>query len=403
MTLFLYLDPGTGSLLLYALVGILTSLLFMARKYLNALRLLFLGRNADTGDGNKFGIVIYAENGHYYSTFRPLLEEFIRNRKEVFYVTSDSNDPVFALDSEYVRTICPGNQYRTFAFLNGITADIVVSTTPHLDIYMWKRSRNVKRYVHVFHDPGSIDTYEKYGLSFYDVIIGAVPECEMSQKWLDEKRGLPPKSYYTAGCMYLDLLVAERDSLKRSVPGRCVLYAPSWGARSSLRTCGEDIIAGLLDAGWTVIFRPHPQSLTVDGDRMARIKNRFCSGGRFIIDTNPSGMESMVNSDILISDFSGIIFDYSVLFGRPVLLAGGGAALSGYEAEDLPPELQFNVPATRRIARELTDADIPRIAEIAEEETAGHGQTAGRYPIPNLGCAGKKVYEIISGIEEGLR
>ncbi|MBQ9539260.1 MAG: CDP-glycerol glycerophosphotransferase family protein, partial [Treponema sp.] len=177
---------------------------------------------------------------------------------------------------------------------------------------------------------------------------------------------------------------------------------PSWGARSSLRTCGEDIIAGLLDAGWTVIFRPHPQSLTVDGDRLEKIRSRFRSNGRFRIDTAPSGMESMANSDIMVSDFSGVIFDYSILFGRPVLLASGGLSLTGYEAEDLPPELLFNVPVTKRITRELTENDIPHIAEIVEEELASSSGGRAPYTVPNLGHAGEKVYEVVSKIWEGL-
>ena len=402
MNLLLYLDPGTGSLLAYALAGILTSLLFMARNALTRLGLLLLGRHGDARPGGKFGIVIYAENGNYYGTFLPLLQEFIRNRKKVTYVTADRDDRVFGLDSEYVQAICPGNQYRTFAFLNGISADMVVSTTPHLDIYMWKRSKNVKRYVHVFHDPGSVDTYEKYGLSFYDVIIGAVPECEAAQRFLDERRGLPQKTYYTAGCMYLDLMVAERDSVRRNRGAGSVLYAPSWGAKSSLQAYGIQIIAGLLNAGHAVTFRPHPQSLSADRERIDLIGRRFGNNEKFKMDVNASGMEAMVNSDIMVSDFSSIIFDYSLLFAKPVLLASCQLGLQGYEAEDLPENLRFNVPMMRRISYELSADDIPSIAAIVERQLA-QDQKPTRYSVPNFGTAGKRTFEIISEIEEGLK
>ena len=403
MNLFLYLDPGTGSLLLYAVLGVCASLLFIAKKWLSGLKLLLLGRSKAKDAGDKFGIVIYAENGHYYNTFRPILEEFIKHRKPVTYVTSDRNDPALATGSEYVRAICPGNEYKTISFLNGLTADIVVSTTPHLDIYMWRRSKGVKRYVHLWHAPTSIDVYEKYALSFYDVIINAVPEAEAAQRYLDGKRKLPPKTYYTAGCTYFDPMLAGRDSSGSPPAGRSVLYAPSWGQRSSLRTYGEEIIRNLLDAGYSVTFRPHPQSLTADKDKVGLIKERFSGNGRFRIDTDASGMSSMAGSDLMISDFSGVIFDYRVLFGRPVLLASSGLRLGGYEVEDLPPELQYDIPVTKRITRELSEEDIPRIADVVREELGAGGEVRELPHVPNLGHAGEKVFGILQEIEEELR
>jgi hypothetical protein len=50
-----------------------------------------------------------------------------------------------------------------------MNADICLSTTPGLDVYQWKRSANVKRYVHILHAAG--DTMRPTGCSALIITI----------------------------------------------------------------------------------------------------------------------------------------------------------------------------------------------------------------------------------------
>ena len=47
----------------------------------------------------------------------------------------------------------------------------------------------------------------------------------------------------------------------------------------------------------------------------------------------------MHKSDCMITDFSGVMFDYLYLFNKPVILATVDAPVGGYEAEEIESEL----------------------------------------------------------------
>ena len=72
---FAYLDPGSGSLLVYFLIGALAtltysikSLIFKTKAYL---RKYMYGEKVDLK--KKRNIVFYSEGGHYWSTFKPVI------------------------------------------------------------------------------------------------------------------------------------------------------------------------------------------------------------------------------------------------------------------------------------------------------------------------------------------
>lgn len=402
-SLFLYLDPGTGSLLLYAILGVCTTLLFLLKKLYYKIKALIFGRGTVDSANKHYEYVIHSEGGRYFNSFSSIIDEFIKNKTKIVYVTPDEKDPAFEIKSEYIEVICPGNEFKTISFLNNISADIILSTTPHLDIYMWKKSKNVKKYVHIFHAPTSVDLYEKYALSFYDIIINSVEKTEETQKYLDEIRKLPCKQYYTAGCTYYDVMVKQRDDVKRTNQNKTVLYAPSWGLRSSLNTFGIEMIEKLLNSGFDVIFRPHPQSFISDKEKIELVQSKFGNNKQFTIDRNKTGMESMVNSDIMISDFSGVIFDYYYLFNKPVLLASLKVNTDGYEVEDLPEGKQFDIPVTKKITTELTENEIKNISDVVSKKISEKNESNDSVKIQNLGCAGKKIYEILVKIESELK
>jgi CDP-glycerol glycerophosphotransferase (TagB/SpsB family) len=60
----------------------------------------------------------------------------------------------------------------------------------------------------------------------------------------------------------------------------------------------------------------------------------------------------MAGSDVLITDLSGILFDYACLFGRPILLANSDADAGGQEGEDMSGAL-WDVMASKELAYAL--------------------------------------------------
>jgi hypothetical protein len=102
-----------------------------------------------------------------------------------------------------------------------------------------------------------------------------------------------------------------------------VLYAPTWTRFSSLNTIGEEVVAGLIDAGYRVLVKLHENSLdpafenSGGVDWAARLEPILARGDGHLIncaDASPW----LVASDVLITDHSSIGFEY-LLLDRPLI------------------------------------------------------------------------------------
>lgn len=342
-SLYAYLDPGTGSLLLYAIVGIASSLLFFLRNLgYSIVEFLFSKSSTRSTPKTLPDIVIHSEGGRYWQVFESILEAFSKKNIPVAYVTPEKNDPAFEWAKAHpsITVINPGNEMMTLSWLNHIETKLVLSTTPGLDVYMWKKSKKVKRYAHIFHSPTTVEFYEFFALSFYDDIICSGEFQKPGIIELDTKRNLEQKNFHIAGLSYYDYMLKEMKNLPEAKNSgkKTILYAPTWGLRSSLDNA-EQTIQILLDANYDVIFRPHPQSFISDKEIIDSILNTFKKNTAFLLDKNRTAIEAMHKSDCMITDFSGVMFDYLYLFNKPVILATVDAPVGGYEAEEIESEL----------------------------------------------------------------
>ena len=138
---------------------------------------------------------------------------------------------------EGLKAINPGKEAVTIAYMNAASAALVISTTPHLDVYMLKRSRRVKHYAHLFHAPTDVAFYEKYAFDYYDSLFTVGAFQERSIRQLEERRGLPRKELYKTGCTYFEYMLQEMKG--RPATGRqeglTVLYARDGGRGARYR------------------------------------------------------------------------------------------------------------------------------------------------------------------------
>jgi len=420
--LFAYLDPGTGSLLLYALVGVAASLIFALRNLWYRVReLFFAGRLRGKESNEAAEIVFHSEGGRYWQVFEPILAALETRGIDSVYVTPDPKDPAIAWARErsHLRAINPGNELMTIAWMNRLKARLVVSTTPNLDVYMWKRSPRAGRYLHLFHAPTTVEFYEKYALCFYDDILTVGPFQEKAIAELDRKRGLPAKRLYPVGLTYYDFMLRELRSLEAEGPAGggeaataersgkgSILYAPSWGSRSSLVLFGRDLVGQLLSCGYRVVLRPHPQSALSDREILSGILGAFGPNPLFSVDRNLTAIRAMSDSDFMVTDFSGVMFDYAYLFGKPIILAALETPVTGgYEAEDVDGPL-WDVESARRLSRPLPDdlGELPALVEeiMRDRERLMAGNLRFRdETVMNFGRAGEAVADCLENLLGG--
>jgi hypothetical protein len=396
----LYIDPGTGSILFSVLVGAAATLYFLLRALVLKLKIVFSGGRISPNAHYSWKYVIYCEGKQYWNVFRHIVEEFERNKTELRYLTSATDDPVFDSSWEYVKPEFIGEGNKAFAHLNFLSAEVVLMTTPGLQVYQLKRSKAVKHYSHVLHAPSDATVYRLFGLDYFDSVLLTGDYQAADIRFLEKQRGLPEKRLVTVGCSYLDVY-SEKMRHIQTEDGHpfTVLVSPSWGASALLSHYGEKLLDPLRDSGWRVIIRPHPQSQKSETAMIERLQSRYKESGNIEWDFERENIFSMKKADVMISDFSGIIFDYMFLCDRPVLYVNQNFDPRPYDMDDIDHEpWQFAI--IKEAGIELNEKDFPQITELIKNAgdsaaLAKTRNTARETAWQYQGEAGKKIFNFM--------
>lgn len=400
---FLYIDPGTGSMLFSVIIGAAATLFFLGKAAILKFKVIFSGKkDGVVVDASYKKYVIYSEGKQYWNTFLPVVEEFENRGIEVTYFTSAKDDPVFdgnnGKEWKFVKPEFIGEGNAAFAKLNMLSAGFVLMTTPGLQVYQLKRSKNVKHYSHIVHMPNDATTYRLFGLDYFDSVLLTGDYQGKDIRALEEQRGINRKDLVTVGCPYLDVYKKNISEIpaEENHPFT-VLVSPSWGDVGILKKYGEKLLDPLSKTGWRIIVRPHPQSKKSEADMLERLENRYKDNSNIVWDYERQNIFSLKKADIMISDFSGIIFDYTFLCDKPVMYVNAGMDLKPYDAYDLDHELwQYEV--LKKFGTELKEEQFENIKDVIQalsdsEELAKQRKIAKETAWMFEGFAGKNVVD----------
>lgn len=404
----LYIDPGTGSMLFSILIGAAATVFFLFRALLLKIKFFFSGKKDGSAqvDSSYKPYVIYNEGNQYWNTFKPVVEEFEKRKIPLEYLTSSKTDPIFEQKYNYVKAEFIGEGNSAFAKLNMLSAGIVLMTTPGLQVYQLKRSKNVKHYSHVLHMPNDATTYRLFGLDFFDSVLLTGDYQATDLRYLEEKRGINKKELVTVGCPYLDVYKQNISEIpaEENHPFT-VLVSPSWGDVGLLKKYGEKLLDPLSKTGWRIIVRPHPQSKKSEAEMLERLTARYKDNPNIVWDYERQNIFSLKKSDIMISDFSGIIFDYTFLCDKPVMYVNAGIDLRPYDAYDLDGKELWQYSVLRKFGTELKEEQFANIKEVIQSvsdskelEEARHAAKAEAWM--HEGKAGKNIVDfMVSKVE----
>ena len=361
MTL-LYIDPGTGSLLFSVFIGLAAASYFLFKNLLIKINTFFLGKNRILRKHSSY--VIYNEASQYWPVFQPIIEEFENRKINLQYLTSVENDPVFEMNYVFIHPEYIGTGNKAFASLNFLEADICLMTTPGLEVYQLKRSRLCKHYSHILHDTGDATCYRLFGIDWFDSVLLSGEYQIKDIRELETIRSIPHKELAVVGSTYLDYYYKKlKNIIIKENHIFTVLVSPSWGPGALLATFGDELLESLKKSGWHIIIRPHPQSKNSESELIKRLESKYPS---YIWDYNTENIDSLSKADIMISDFSGIIFDYAFLFNKPVLYHNSGFNKEMYDAGDFEYE-PWKFKAVENFAHKLTNDEISNICEIIKK------------------------------------
>lgn len=347
-------------------------------------------------------LVFYSEKSGFYKYFKDVIAYLIEKSNVVIhYVTNDPNDQVFeiAKTQKQIKPYYIGEKRLITLFMK-MDADIVVMTCPDLDKYHLKRSyvRNDIEYIYMFHYPLSTHMVLQNGaLDHYDTIF-CVGDFQFDEIRAAERvYNLPEKKLISAGYGQLEQLYNDYQKLdlkKREHPK--ILIAPSWQPDNILDSCLDSLLAQLLNHGYEVVVRPHPEYVKRYKPRMDQIVHKYenCedSGLRFELDFTSN--TSIFDSDVLITDWSGTAYEFSFVTLKPAVFIDTKPKINNPEYKRLgiePLEFVLRSEVGIRVDPEKLDGLNEQIQNLltSQDKYAKHIEEIREKYIANFGTSGQ--------------
>lgn len=373
----LYIDPGTGSMLFTILVGIVGAGIYSLRMLWIKLRFKLSGGKVKVND-KKIPLAIFSDDKRYWVIFEPICRELDKRGFDVVYLTASEDDPVLNNPYEHVKAEFIGSDNKAFARLNFLNATILFSTTPGLDVYQWKRSKNVDYYVHIPHTSNEITRYRMFGIDYYDAVLLSGDHQVRDLRNLEQIRKLPPRELVKVGIPYMDVMLERYKNIGPAPEHpRTVLLAPTWGKSSMFYVYGEKLLQELLDTGYHIIVRPHPQSFKSDTEVLEKLMHDYPESEQLEWNRDMDNFEVLRRSDILISDFSGVVFDFALIYGKPIIYTEPNFDRGMYDAWWLKTPW-WTLSALPRLGKELTQENIGTLKETIDDCLSNEIYAEGR-------------------------
>ncbi len=398
---YAYLDPGTGSALVCVLVSVVAAFTYVARSVVYAVkhRLRQPGGamvTVDNASDDQGDIVLFSEGRDYWLTFKPVIKALLARNCRFRYLTMDVEDPALEIDDPRMDSRYIGNGYVAFGRVAAARGSVMLSTTPNIGVadFPIPKPSNVDCLVHCMHGCCDVTYYHRHSLDNYDAVFIINPAMERSIRHLEAVRGLTPKECIVAGTPNLDEIYKTVQKREQENTKPVILLAPTWGLKGFLRRYGSGFIETLAATGeYELILRPHPQSWRKEPRFMAelvdRLKKYFC----VTVDKSLSPAETLSRADLLVSDISGIRFEFAFLYYRPVItLKAEGEDDSLFEAADM--DSSWEQEAETRIGAVVGPDEIEAMPAIVKKTLAISTEKMAAYSseyVAHLGHSGEVV------------
>ncbi|MDH4021903.1 MAG: hypothetical protein OEW88_06630 [Gammaproteobacteria bacterium] len=318
-------------------------------------------------------IVFLAESAQDWHHFAPVIRCLTDELGEsVLYVSSEPGDPGLHQASPRIRGFCIGKGFWRITFCQFLDADVMVTQILDFGNLDLKRSVHPVHVVYMFHSLISTHMADRAN-SFdnYDTILCAGPHQMREIRRREELHQLPAKQLIPHGYGRLEELLANR---REPPPVHAdadvhVLVAPSWGEQTILPVCGDALVAALLEAGFRVTLRPHYQTRWTTPGVIDRIASRHRANSRFRLIEQMGESDSLYDSHVMVTDWSGAGQDYGMGLEKPVLYID----VPPKARNDTWPELgmePFESYVRTRLGALLKPADVAAAPAVIRELVA---------------------------------
>ena len=288
-------------------------------------------------------VVFYSESFQDWHHLKPLLNALLDDDIAVTYVTSDDKDPGLLKLSKKYRSIYIGKGFFRILFFQFLRAKLLILTMMDLNNFELKRSMHPVHYVYIFHSLTSthmVDTEKSF--DHYDTIFCAGPHQKKEIELREKNKGLKAKNLVPYGYPRIEKLIQLSSKPKNEK--KVILLAPTWGEQSIINLMGMEICSIILNQGYSLILRPHHETIKRSPQLIDDIENKYSHLETFRLVREMGDSESLLQSDLLICDWSGTAIEYAFGLEKPIIFI------------DIPPRVRN--PNWREIQSEPLEMSI---------------------------------------------
>ena len=325
-------------------------------------------------------LVLYALTGGQYKFYKNIIEYILANSDvTIHYLTNDPEDSLFKNEQADMSRLIPyyASQQKTISLMLKLETDIMVTTVPDLQVYHMKRSivRDDIEYIYIHHGLGSTHlAAREAAYDHFDTVLCVGPHQAAELRRREELAGVPRKNLVKAGYGLYDQLVESYAKLPPTQEDKPkILIAPSWQADNIFDICINEILDELLGNDFIIYVRPHPQFLQVFPERIDSLKKhyeKFVDNNELIFDLNLLDNNTIFSSDLLITDWSNIAFEFSFCMLKPSIFINTPMKILNPDYE------QFEIEALEISLRDKVgvSVDVENIHKIKEIITKTLGE-----------------------------
>lgn len=316
-------------------------------------------------------LVFYSESNGFYKYYKGIIEYLLKNTNlTIHYITSDYNDDIFKLEkvNNKIKAYYIGEK-KLITLMMKMDADVVVMTMPDLGNYHIKRSyvnKNIE-YIYIPHGMDSLNLTMRTGsMDHFDTVFTTGKHQMDEAVKTNEIYDLKNRKLFKWGYSLLDDMIKNYENLKNKNQEQTVLIAPSWQKDNIIDLCLDEILDCLCKNKYKIVVRPHPQQVRHMQEKFDMLKEKYSNQKNVIIQTDFSSNSTVFNASLLITDWSGIAYEYSFTTKKPVIFIDTPMKIMNPEYEKLGVQ-PFNIWARDKIGKVIKTNEINCISEIVND------------------------------------
>lgn len=317
-------------------------------------------------------LVFYSENNGFYKYYAGMIEYILKNTNiTIHYITSDPDDSIFekAEKNDKIKAYYIGEK-KLITLMMKMDADVVVMTMPDLENYHIKRSyiRKDIEYIYVPHCMDSLNMTMRTGsMDHFDTVFCTGKHHREEVEKTEEVYGLPKKTIVDWGYCLLDSMREDYKAVKKNPSAKkSILIAPSWQKDNIVDSCLDELLDNLKGHGYKVTVRPHPQHVRHMPERMEQLKERFADNDDIEIQTDFSSNSTVFEADMMITDWSGIAYEYAYTTCKPVLFINTPMKVMNPEYKKIGVE-PINIWMRDSIGKSINPDEMDKVAGVVDD------------------------------------